>query len=438
MRILGLVGALLLLGCGGSTSDDAGSSGGKGGVGTGGVGTGGVGTGGVGTGGVGTGGTGATGGIPTPGCQLNLAVSAELPAPVSPDALVTGPAIAATNSGFVISYRDQDPSTGYMRQVVQYISDAGVSGTTGSYELIWCANQKPSDGVGATFSGNGGLLVSSLPKCDDKGAGAVFLPFDDTGNVSNAAGPQNALASEITFATGGSVATGAAQGDYEVVYRTVTTIPGIQRAVLTGSDFKGGVPLVQPFGDGDHPYGMIASSSQVRALLAPVGSDTLLQLGPLNGDEIETSGVVTLPGGAAPWAALTAWQNRVAAATPASAGTMLVVAELGANGPQEIAGGVIGTTPVSSGALSTLRSHLLLAQGRNGGITLHRVEDASSGVIASPAASVEVTAAGVADFDGQHLALASTRKRVAVAWLTKHALASGDPTGGWALLECND
>lgn len=389
-----------------------------------------------------TGGTGATGGSPSPGCALNVAASGELPAPVVPTGILTGPAIAATDSGFVIAYRDQDPSSNTLRAIIYYVSDSGAASAPTAFDLLGCANKKPSDGVGATFANGSGLIATSLPNCDSKGAGAVFLPFDDQGLVSNAAGPQNPLATDLTVGRISSVAVGTGAGDFEFVYRTVVAQPAapgpaVERAVLQGSQFKAGVSIVRPFGDGDFPYGLVATSGEVRALLAPVAGETQIQVDALVGDTLAPFDTFVVPG-VASWAAITAWQTRVAAAIPAANGMTLVVAEMGASGVTEIAAGGVGTTPVLSGALSTLGTHLLMAQGRSGAITLHRIESAIGGLVPSPAASVEVGVPSLAAFDGEHVAMAAARKRVAVVWLTKGALQDGDATGGWALLECNE
>jgi hypothetical protein len=41
-------------------------------------------------------------------------------------------------------------------------------------------------------------------------------------------------------------------------------------------------------------------------------------------------------------------------------------------------------------------------------------------------------------FDGNHVAMAAARSRVAVVWLSKGVLTAGDPAGGWALLKCSE
>jgi hypothetical protein len=388
------------------------------------------------------------------GCSLTIAAAGKLPSPVVATAKVTGPAITATDSGFVMAYRDQDTesATGFLRAVVFYVSDAGVPGTPGSYELIHCAGKNPSDGVGAAYANGFGLITTSLPMCDAKGAGAVFLPFDDEGNVSDAAGPQNAQSTELTMGPVSSVAVGSADDTFEVIYRTVTATPGLERVVLEHSGFKTGVNITRPFGDGDFPFGLVATSPQVRALLANTGADVQIQVGPRQGDTLQTLGTVTIPG-AASWASMTAWQDRVAVVTPATSGATLKVIELGSaagesgSAVSEVANLTVGTGSTAYAGVAALRDHLFIAQAKSGGVTLHNLMDANGTIAVTSGGdagtgSVELQSnlgdATLANFSGTQLAMAAARNRVGIVWLTKPTLADGDATGGWALLRCNE
>jgi hypothetical protein len=398
------------------------------------------------------------------GCTLSVAAGGKLPAPVVPEAGLSGPGIAATDTGFVMAYRDQDPTTGVPRVVVYYVSDQGVPGTPGQFGLAGCPEKVLKDGVSATYGDGLGLITTSLPNCDStKGAGAVFLPFDDLGNVSNAAGPQNPLFNELTIGPVSAVAVGAGEGDFDVVFRSVTSTPNIERAVWHGNNFKSGVTIVHPFNDGDYPFGLVATSAQVRAFLA-TGADTQVLIGNKSGDILDTApSTLTLPG-AAPWAALTAWSNRAAAAVPASSGIAIKVGQLGGGGGEagssEIASLTVGSTAATSGGLAVLRDHLFVAQARAGGITLHNLENANGTILpptpgssgsgdggsseggTKPAGSIELQTnlgeATLANFGGTQMAMAAGRNRIAIVWLTKPKLADGDPTGGWALLRCNE
>jgi hypothetical protein len=102
----------------------------------------------------------------------------------------------------------------------------------------------------------------------------------------------------------------------------------------------------------------------------------------------------------------------------------------------------VGTGTVYATSLAALRSHLFVAQGHTGGITIHRLEGADGNIDMKPADTVELpTSLGkinLSTFDGTHMAIAAARNHVAVVWLSKPKLADGDPTGGWALLKCAD
>ncbi len=267
------------------------------------------------------------------GCTLTVAAGGKLPNPVVDDARLSGPAITATDSGFVMAYRDQDTSSTTLRAVVYYVADNGTpSAPQAPFGLAGCVGKDPVDGVGLTYANGSGLITSSLPYCDaSKGAGALFLPIDDKGVVSGAAGPQNPLFNDLTVGPVHSVGPAAADGEYEFIYRVVGTTPAIERVVLQGSGFKGSVPIAHPFGDVDIPFGLLATTAKVRAMLAPVGATTEIQVGARADDMLNTTGSFSLPA-APPWATLTAWGSRVAAAIPGSTGMTLKVAELTGSG----------------------------------------------------------------------------------------------------------
>jgi hypothetical protein len=340
------------------------------------------------------------------GCSLIVEKAGKLPDPVAATARVTGPGIVATDDGFVLGYRDQDGAT--LRAVIAYLTDGGTLAPPAVFDLGGCANKEPTDGVGLAYEGGAGLMTTSLPDCG-KGAGAVFIPFDSKGNEGQqAAGPRNGAFLELDVAPQGFIAPAANDNEYEFLYRVTTANPPvIERVVLQGPAFKTSVPIVHPFGEDDNPFGMVATTPQVRAFLAPVQSagNTIVLVGNRSSDTISIpdggTSQFTLP--LANWAAITAWNTRVAAAVPAATGMTMTVGEFVNNSVKVDTTGVVGTGAVSGGALATLRSHLFVAQSKAGGITVHRLEDANGAIATKPADSV---------------------------------LSSGDPTGGWALLRC--
>lgn len=377
-------------------------------------------------------------------CSLVVEAAGKLPSPPAPTARLTGPAIAATDNGFVLGYRDQDGAT--LRVLVMYLNDAGTLSQPAVFDLGGCASKEPTDGVGIAYEGGYGLFATSLPDCG-AGAGAMFVPFDAQGVVTNATGPRNATFLELTMAPQGGVAPAATNNEFELLYRVSTNgapNPVIERVVMQGPGFKN-IPIVHPFGEDDRPFGMVATSPKVRAFLVaePSGSDgsapgTKVLVGDRMSDTISIKGEFDLP--LAAWATMTAWNNHVAAAVPASTGLTLSVADLSGSTVAVSATGLVGTGSTQGGALATLRNHLFLAQGYSGGIKIYRLPGAETKVSITPADAVELPAAvgpvNLGAFSGQQIAMAAARNKVAVVWLNKPKLAMGDLTGGWALLRC--
>ncbi len=376
------------------------------------------------------------------GCSLVIEQAGALPTPIAPTARLSGPSIVATDDGFMLGYRDQSGDT--LRAVAAFLKDDGELTPAQNFDLGGCSNQLPEDGVGMAFAGGSGMMTTSLPDCG-QGAGAVFIPFKSNGQIEQASGPRNKAFKNLWMSQGGAIAPAAGAGDWELVYRVQHEAgsPWIERVVLQGAAFKGTVPIAKPFGDEDAVYSLVATSPQLRAFLAPVqtegGSITVIKVGDRSSDTLDLSAEFALPQ-TAPWAALVAWNNRVAAAIPAGVGMTIQPAEFTGGAISPKASVLIGAGTVSGGALAVLRNHLLVAQGRSGGITVHRV-DGADGLLANKAAvSMDFPAsfgpANLTTFDGVRIAMAAARNRVAVTWITKATLESTDPTGGWALLRC--
>jgi len=125
------------------------------------------------------------------------------------------------------------------------------------------------------------------------------------------------------------------------------------------------------------------------------------------------------------WSAITAWKNHVSVAVPTATGSIVQVASLtGDRGAERRA--------------RESRCPLVLRRGTEWSVIVHRIEDTPGNVVISAAESVPVNAQALSAYDGAHLAMAAARKRVAVVWLTKATLSSGESPGGWALFDCNE
>lgn len=373
-------------------------------------------------------------------CNLTVVAAGELPKPASATARLTGPAIVDTPKGFVLAYREQDAAGTKLTAVVAGLSDGGSLSKPAAFDLGGCAGVEMKDGVGIAFRGSSGLVATSLPNCGGTGAGAVFIPFDENGLPGNASGPKNATFNDLTMARKGGLAPGAATGDYELLYRVVLSAPEVQRVILTGKEFKQ-VPITQPFGTEDVPFAMVATSSSVRALLGSVPSKAgvVVQVGPNASDTLDVKGEFTLPD--ASWAGLTAWDDRVAALVPAASGVSWKAASLAGSTVSEIGSGTVGSGAVKGGGVVALRDHLLMLVATTSGMKVVRLSGAQGTLGASPIDTVDlpstIGAVPLTNFDGEHVAIAAARSRVAIVWLTQSILTSGDPTGGWALLKCS-
>lgn len=429
-----LVVCLGLTGCGGESKSDPQSGGGAGGGGGQSGGAGGAG----GIGGTGGGecppGAGACGSV----CGLALVASGKLPDPIAPTARLTGPSVIGTDDGFAVGYREQDGST--LRALLLSLSDSGTLGTPSSFDLAGCSSVVPTDGTGLAYADGSGMLVTSLPNCGT-GAGAVFIPFDSKGTVGAASGPKNAAFSSLTVAAQGSVAPATGKQELDFVYRVVSSSGDVvERVVMQGTVFKASVPIAHPFGDGPSDFGMVATSAEVRALLGSKSSGLELQIGAKTSDALQSAGTFALP--AAKLAALAAWDLRAAVLIPTASGVSWHAYELG-TGASELGKGELPLPSASALALAVRGNHMIAAAAAQKQIVVLR----QAGAKTLPFTGTEKTTlisgelgngASTAAFDGTHLALAAARNRVAVVWLTKHALEAGQPTGGWALLECNN
>lgn len=401
----------------------------------------------------GSGGTGATGGtglaeagvdsappmeagpdadaaMPT-ACDLALLADGTFDMPASPGALYSGPAIVATPSGFVIMYREADPSV--TRAVRLKISDQGAATRT-DVDLPSCDNDLSSDGMGAAWNetfGAGFMTVSS-PACgsdypsprlyvanfDSDGENLAELTYELPSRIRlspvKALAPYGAkfflaaMAGDAPFLyafDGLSVQQDPPpmeihKGNGAVTFTQVATGPGKQ-SLLTDSDLEGG-KLVLSMDD------------------APSGSSFLMSL---------PYGDVT---------SLVSWSDRTAVVH--SAGDELgwnVVTQDGVNLAE-------GTLPGPSTALDVaqLHDHLLIAGGRAGSITVFRIDDAN-GTLSPSAFQVQLASSQGVDalesFTGERVAMAAARDRVVVAWLTTTATMAGTSTvpGGYAVLGCS-
>ncbi|MEZ4220274.1 MAG: hypothetical protein R3B13_05035 [Polyangiaceae bacterium] len=388
------------------------------------------------------------------GCPLTVAASGPLPAPSDSAGVISGPGLVVTPDGFVVAYREMSTAgdAGAVRLI--RLSDCGGPGVAFNLDLaknsLTCSGGTLSDGLGLAYSGDIGVAAASLPNCGG-GAGVLLMDFDSLGApVTVPSAPRNSAFEKFTLASPtGALAPGSGPSKFDLVFRVQQgpTSSDVERVMVVASGggtpaIDQGVPVSNPLGPEDVPFGKVATSSQLRAFvgLVPSKSPTgmVLSLGPNAADTLEPKGEVTLPD--ANWAVVTAWNDKAAALVPTASGATWKAAQLAGSTVSEVATGTVGSGSLKGAAMTTLRDHLLVATSTSQGISVHRIAGADGTLSTSAADSVALASdlgGGVLDgFDGERLAIAAGRTRVAVVWVNKSQYSTGDVVGGWALLKC--
>jgi hypothetical protein len=358
--------------------------------------------------------------------------SGELSAGVDFGASLTGPGIAATESGFAIGYRSQVGNGLDLR--FTWVSDAGVASSTQTFDVDGCGPAL-ADGVSVAYGQGAGLLTASLPNCG-QGAGAVFVPFADHGVTEQAMGPKNSAFGELRT-SGRALAAAPAAGELDFVYGVSAPAPLLaQRVMLQGGLFKTSVPVEAPFDDAVVTDVLIAASDEVRALLAITGGAALFRVGPQAGNALDLG--PTEPLGPATSGDIVAAGRRVATVVRSGKLAALRVSELMAGGAQTISEGPLPVTGTGATVLAAEGDRLFVAHGEPGKIVLQLI----SGLTGTPnVAGSSSTSFGpsahpsIEGFDGSRVAIVAARGKVALTWL-RPTTATAGAAGGWLIARC--
>ncbi|MEZ4371139.1 MAG: hypothetical protein R3B07_09950 [Polyangiaceae bacterium] len=369
------------------------------------------------------------------GCDLTVVASGELPAAVAEDANLSGPAIVATPSGFVIGFREQNPATTALQLVLQGVTDSGSPASPSKIALSACAETPKDPGLGIAFGDGGGVLTASLPDCTGAGAGAVFATFDAGGAATGNNSVSNPAFSELTLARNHSAApvVGSAN-DFEFVYRVLTTSGVVvQSATLEGAGFKGGVNTSNLFMAAPAGFAEVTRTDMVRGVLGqiPDRAAVLLQVGATDAMPAE----LELPD--ATWGAITSWDDRVLAMVPEATGIHYQLTD--ASGA-DLGQGSAGSGSVRGGDVAQLGDRVFFLTGASEKLTVIPYTGANATLDAGTPVvfSGTVGSTALTGFEGDLVSMAAARGQVAVAWITRSKLSAGEPTGGWAVLSCSE
>lgn len=404
------------IGCGGQSRTDPGGSGGVGATGGGATG--------------GSGGSGNAGGVGAAGgCVV---ASGHLPV-TSESVDVAGPAVARTDAGFVIAWREIS-AIGNLRVSTATLSPDGVFTKVHSALSGQCVGEPGTNDVSLSFRGAAGLLATAIPSCG-QGAGSLIAEVDPNGFFGDSTAPKNAAFDELVTKHQ-ALAPAAAPGEWEFVYVVSKPLAEAQRVVLTGASFKS-VPLVTVASGAKSVQ--VATSPTTRAQLVVRSSGSALLL---ENNEFPAQGTPAeypLPESDA--TSVAAWTHR----------GLGVVVDQGALA-------WTAATPVTLIATGTLPHDAVLPRDlvsvhvaeQDG--ALHLVAGAPKALYLGQAFSAEqfwlngvpdrerrVDATEVPElsgFDGARSGAAVRQEKIAVAWLTSAKVAAGEPIGGWALMSC--
>lgn len=398
------------------------------------------------------------------GCSLELLGAGPLVSSVRQQGtLLSAPAIAVTPTGFLITYREVEPSA-TTRIVLQSI-DLGGGALAPVRPLLpgRCGSDDEVDGVGLVLNGRQGMAALARPACDGTPA-LELLNFEVTTDADDPGRPvvgdfrvsgtleavslSSARAAAgrrggglLVFAQGGAgrIVTLSSEAGVADPVGSFGASAGITDAWVTTSDkvvalLAAGrsAPDPEP-GPEDEPD----ETRTLRLVMAPV--DT-----PADAFDAATDkpvAPIVFPGA---WGSLAAAGERVIVLShsPGSGDPVTYRAfDLGASAPRETSGIYVeDAKPVLAGdvAIAGDRAFFATLQERAVELLVYGSVSTTPTPLASRALGREGRVSGLERVRDGRVAVAATDTRVAVAWTTAQELTDNDPAGGYAVFACSD
>ncbi|MEZ4257894.1 MAG: hypothetical protein R3B36_02420 [Polyangiaceae bacterium] len=401
------------------------------------------------------------------GCPLLLVGAGPLANPVGAGgSLLSPPAVAATDKGFVIAYREVDPAGGIAKVTVLPVDFGGGALTPLRPSLgARCSGSEESDGVGLVADpGGGGFVTLARAACPPERGAIEFIGFNPDFSVGkyivSAALDDRTV---LTMANAHAVAP-RITGGYSVAFIENGVAKVAPADPLTGLGNEFGLFGATP----PHTGAWIAASSRALALMA-VGTGPLAQppsdAGAPDGgtsqvDAGADEGVLRLhvvPAGTAlnalgaptatfpgSWGSLAVTGARVITVSEGASGGRGVTFrsfDVGKPAAVDTNGfSVEGLGKVLFADVAIAKDRVFFAVEKAGEISL--VAYANATTIPTPLREVtfsrEPRIPTVANVRDGRVAVAATETRVAVAWTTARVLTSNDAAGGYAVFACAD
>lgn len=361
------------------------------------------------------------GGDEPTGCTLEVLASGPLPS-VTEETRVSGPALAATDSGFTLAYRTQDIE-GLTDIVAPLPSvDGALSVVPPAKRACSFVDVQAEGGIGIGFGNGAGVAVFSHPDCDGAGAGATFTAFNSAGVPGAVVAQPNPSATSLTLAPHHSLAPRPAAGEWDFVFRWATGADQTSVTLVKGGKLVG-APINKLFDAMD--YVMVARGKSIVSYLGSAATSTTLLVG---APTTATADMTVVASDAVDVATISALGDQLLFARSTTTGGGLSWDIYGADA-QSVDAGVIGSATYFSGVSSWFRDAPLVAAGSSDHIDVHWIGGETTFVEISSAT------APLAGFSGELLASASGEDQVAVAWLNDATVTTGS-LGGWAVLGC--
>ncbi|MGD0528412.1 MAG: hypothetical protein ABSE49_24970 [Polyangiaceae bacterium] len=367
------------------------------------------------------------------GCSMQLLGAGPFAVPLDDNGdTASAPAVAVTETGFLVAYREYDPGQGVARLTVGAIDEGGALTLPTQMMLPGqCAGQDESDALGLGYLGGSGVVVSARPSCGQgASAGLDAAQVDASGNVQKLT--FDPTADSLGLSDAHAIAlTGASTGWLAYLDDSASVVIGLSGLVTQGSPVTFGGARPQTLSE-------VAATDEMIALLAGNGTTLTLQLG------------AALPGGdgGAPfmlsgtWGAVAAQGSRAyvvsdggSSAQPLSFSAF----DLGGTAPAaSTTFAAPGQGAVAGGDVAFQGDRVMFAAEQPGALSIVVYDHASTtptfldSVLLSsdPRIPAQDTVR-----DGR-IAIAASDSRVLVAWITATDLGPDDPVGGYALYAC--
>ncbi len=376
---------------------------------------------------------------PGGGCPMTLVGAGPLgdPLDVTPD-IASAPAAAATENGFLIAYREYDPTGGSARLTVVSVDTRGVL-TVGTPTMLstQCAGQDETDAVGLGYAGGTGVIVSARPQCGSQPGGLDVLPVDASGAIGQVAFTSTMAGKPVL--SGHAVAlTGANAGFLAYVAQGQATVVGLAGLFPQGAPVElGGIATAS--------LAQVAASSQAIAVLAGgTASPDAGTLGPTLSLALGTSAAAL----SAPfdftgnWGAVALAGTRAIVLSDSSATAQPVAWHTfdPAPGTSATATFTPGATsgPVAGGDVAVQSDLVFFAAEPAGDLALDVFDHASTTptMLQSLTLSSDPRVPSLVNLRDGKVAVAASASQVLVTWVTGTTLGPDDNVGGWALYAC--